>query len=101
MICRNGHVYIRECFCATYNEQSNSIEFGQCLYNCQKKDSADIDVGYSRLPQNISELNSWMCGSLNRDSTLCGRCSDTYYPLAFSYNVSCVKCTGKTNLTPE
>ncbi len=76
MICRNGHVYIRECFC-TYNEQSNSIEFGQCLYNCQKKDSADIDVGYSRLPQNISELNSWMCGSLHRDSTLCGRCGDT------------------------
>ena len=92
MICRNGHVYIRGCYCATYNEQSNSIEFGQCLYNCQKKDSADIDVGYSRLPQNISELNSWMCGSLNRDSTLCGRCANTYYPMAFSYNISCVKC---------
>ncbi len=92
MICKNGHVYIHECYCATYNEQSNSIEFGQCIYNCPKKVTAEINTGYTKLPQNISELNSWMCGSLHRDGTLCGTCRDTYYPLAFSYNVSCMKC---------
>ncbi len=92
LVCRYGHVYIRDCYCATYNNQTNTIDVGKCVYNCERKKVDTVDDGYSRLPQNISELNSVTCGDLHRDKTLCGRCEDTYYPMAFSYNMSCVKC---------
>ncbi len=92
IICRYGHVYIRDCYCATYNNQTNTIDVGKCVYNCERKKVDTVDDGYSRLPQNISELNSVTCGDLHRDKTLCGRCEDTYYPMAFSYNMSCIKC---------
>ena len=91
MICRYGQVYIHECYCATFNNQTNSIEFGKCIYGCGKSQLHHLDA-YFKLPQNISELNVYMCGDLHRDKTLCGRCEDTYYPMAFSYNTSCVKC---------
>ncbi len=92
LVCRYGNVYIRKCYCATYNNKRNLIEFGKCIYSCKKNKIDYLDDGYSKLPQNISELNDHMCGDLHRDGTLCGRCEDTYYPMAFSYNMSCVKC---------
>ncbi len=92
MICRYGNVYIRDFYCATFNNETNSIEFGKCIYGCERSQSSHVDGGYCKLPQNTSELNVHMCGDLHRDKTLCGRCEDTYYPMAFSYNMSCVKC---------
>ncbi len=92
MICRYGHVYIRDSYCATYNDENNSIEYGKCIYSYERNQFDHLDDGYSKLPQNISELNVYMCGDLHRDKTLCWRCEDTYYPMAFSYNTSCVKC---------
>ncbi len=92
MVCRYGHVYIRDCYCATYNNQTNSIKFGKCFYGCARSHFYHLDNGYSKLPENISELNVKRCSDLHRDKTLCGRCEDMYYPMAFSYNMSCVKC---------
>ena len=42
-----------------------------------------------------SELNDFMCNmqvQLNRTGTLCGKCQDGYYPLAYSYDMMCVQC---------
>jgi len=92
IICKCGHVYVRDCYCANYNNETNSIEFGKCIYGCNRGQFHHIDDGYFKVPQNNSELNANMCGAFHRDNTLCGRCEDTYYPMAFSYNMSCVKC---------
>lgn len=92
MICMEGRVYIRNCYCATYNSQSDSIMFGKCLFNCGRTKYGITDDGYHELPQNISHLNVRMCGVLHRNKTLCGRCKHKHYPMAFSYNMSCIKC---------
>ena len=94
MMCRNGMVHIQECYCATYNYKYKYINFGRCIYHCSRKPTHIIEDGYTLLPQNnISKLNITMCRkSLNRDKALCGRCLKGYYPLAYSYNLSCIKC---------
>ena len=58
-------------------------------------------VTYSDLPRSKSELNDFMCGlkaELNRTGTLCGKCQDGYYPLVYSFDMTCVQCpNGKSN----
>ncbi len=47
---------------------------------------------YHSLPSNISQLNEQVCGWLNRDGQLCGRCKDGFGPAVYSYSLSCVEC---------
>ena len=41
------------------------------------------ETGYVLLPDEISELNSYMCGPLNRKGYLCGECKNGYGPGPF------------------
>ena len=41
------------------------------------------------LPNNISELNSYMCGPLNREHYLCNKCKSGYGPPVTSKSASC------------
>ena len=41
------------------------------------------------LPNNISELNSYMCGPLNREDYLCNKCKSGYGPPVISESASC------------
>ena len=42
------------------------------------------------LPNNISELNPYMCGPLNRKDYLCNNCKNGYGPRVMSESASCV-----------
>ena len=42
------------------------------------------------LPNNITELNSYMCGPLNRKDYLCNKCIRGYGPPVISESASCV-----------
>lgn len=56
------------------------------------------DFVYIKLPNKISDLNYWMCGHWNREGINCGKCRSGYWPLAYSYNLTCVLChDGKYN----
>ena len=52
---------------------------------------------YIQLPDNISELNDYMCGPLNRKGRLCSECKDGYglatTSVGFQY-FECSKCAG-------
>ena len=52
------------------------------------------DGSYSiLLPNNISELNQYMCGPLNRKDYLCSDCKSSYGPAIISESASCAnKC---------
>ena len=80
-------------YCLTIDEKTDTLEAGQCLYN--------YNSVYNDLPRNKSELNAFMCGNeleLHRTGALCGKCQDGYYPLAYSYDMTCVQCpNGKSN----
>ena len=49
---------------------------------------------YIQLPSNVSLLNEFMCGPLNREGPLCGRCKDGYGIAVYSYTLQCSKCWG-------
>ena len=78
---------ILDCYCMAYNS-----ELGRCLYGCGHKQ----DILYYKLPQNELLLNRYTCSKAKRDSTLCGACQPGYSPLVYSYNMSCMNCTGMT-----
>ncbi len=86
--CNNAtkKVDILDCYCMTYSEDDHSTVLGQCAYGCSQKSS------YYSLPSNISQLNEEVCGWLNRDGQLCGRCKDSFAPAVYSYSLSCVEC---------
>ena len=87
--------FLLDCYCITLTDENGPIEVGQCDYNCAKHpNNQKIDLVYTILPPNMSDWNNFMCGEFSRSGTLCGRCDeeDGYYPRAYSFDLSCMKC---------
>ena len=51
------------------------------------------EAGYIILPSNVSELNEYMCGPLNRRGPLCNECIDGFGLSATSILFTCSNCT--------
>ena len=49
-------------------------------------------VFYIQSPSNVSLLIEFMCGSLNQEGTLCGKCKDGYGTPLYTYTLECSKC---------
>ena len=82
------------CNCVTYTK--NTVEVGRCIFNCLAINNRGIP--FKELPRNVSKLNAMFCDRFNRQGTLCGQCKDDYFPLAYSFDLTCVKCPhSKTN----
>ena len=90
----SGKVYVLNCYCVTYNEESNSIQAGLCFYNCETNHQIMMnDTVYHLLPANpVKDSNNIMCGRFNRTGVLCGKCKKDLYPFVLSYNFTCVEC---------
>ena len=86
----NSHTsMLRFQYCMTYNEVNNSTMVGICPYHYHKPDVQGL---YVKLPQNVCDLNEFMCGGLNRTGLLCSQCKAGLGPAVFSYTLSCLKC---------
>ena len=72
-------------FCMTYNRKTGATEYGPCPYIAHYNTTAYIDVFHITLPSNVSSLNEFMCGPLNREGELCGKCKDGYGIALYSY----------------
>ena len=84
---------ILDCYCMTYNESTQMVVVGACLYNCMStKDTKD--VVYRPMPKTVEELNHDMCGDFNRGGQLCGECKTNYSPPVYSYDLQCRMCSG-------
>ena len=82
-------------FCMTYNNATKTTEYGPCPYIAQYKMITSVDyVLCIQLPSNVSLLNEFMCGPLNREGELCGWCKDGYGIALYSYTQECSKCWG-------
>ena len=82
---KQGSFSIPKTYCATFDEEANILEAGHCLYN--------YNLGGVMFTGNMSMLNEFMCETalnLHRTGTLCGKCQDGYYPLAYSFDMNCV-----------
>jgi len=87
---------ILKCYCLTYNEINDIVEMGPCIYNCDyvKHVKHQSSNGYIKIPNNIHDLNGFMCKFFNRTGTLCGKCLNNTYVKAYSYDMSCYNCDG-------
>jgi len=80
--------------CMTYNSKTETTEFGSCPYIAHYNTTPVDHVFYIQLPSNVSLLNEFMCGPLNREGPLCGKCKDGYGIALYSYTLECSKCWG-------
>ena len=85
---KTGTLSVLNGYCVTVDEENDILEAGHCLYTYNIQDG----FLYTALPKNKSTLNDFICGNLHRTGTLCGKCQDGYYPLAYSYDMKCVRC---------
>ena len=75
----------------TYNKLMGTV-VGACFYNCAKKPFLKEKL-YRLVPSDVTKLNSYMCGHLNREGQLCGKCKENYSIPVYSYEMKCVQCS--------
>ena len=76
-------------YCMTYSEVDNSTVVSNSPYISHRP---DVEGLYVQLPQNVCDLNEFMCGGLNRTGLLCSDCKAGLGPAVFSYTLPCLKC---------
>ena len=86
---QNSNVSLLFEYCMTYDEINNSTVCSICPYHNHKPDVQGV---YVNLPQNVCDLNEFMCGGLNRTGLLCSHCKPGLGPAVFSYTLLCLKC---------
>ena len=78
--------------CATFNEETRVLSVSECPY--LQSDGYNLSSsGDTILPRNLSQLNDYMCGPLNRKGLVCNQCADGFGPSITSYGYKCVNCT--------
>ena len=81
-------------YCMTYNNATEITEYGPCPYIRQFNNTVVAHMFYIQLPENVDLLNEFMCGSLNREGSLCEKCKNGYGIALYSYTLECSKCWG-------
>ena len=94
--CFDNKAYLLTGFCATLDTDTETLSLAECPYH----GFTITKYGqhwYTHLPDNVSELNDYMCGPLNRKGRVCSECKDGYglavTSVGFQY-LECSKCTG-------
>ena len=81
-------------YCITQNETNGQYTIGQCPYSQANIIWNDIVAkGYIRLPDNISELNDYICHPMNRTGFMCHNCIPGFGPSVTSAKFQCTNCT--------
>ena len=79
-------------YCITYDKHDETFQLKNCYYFLSNGHSI-TEQGYVILPDNISELNDYMCDLMNRRGPLCSRCIDGFGPALTSDTFICSNCT--------
>ena len=80
--------------CLTNEITTGTIESGPCPYIAHYNTTYVYSMCYIRLPMNVSLFTELMCGPLNREGEVCGKCRDGYGIALYSYTLECSKCWG-------
>ena len=93
--CLNNEPILALGYCATFNEDTRILSVSACPYH--QIDGYDVLVNkhirYIILPRNLSQLDHYMCGPLNRKGLVCSQCADGFGPSVTSIGYKCVNCT--------
>ena len=105
-VCHGGARYPYDCdnmllpigYCMTYNKSENRVFTSLCPY--EQDFSGNVSLDAKQFALNFSamksghEVNEAMCGHLNREGLLCGKCKPGYGTAVYSKGFKCVKCNG-------
>ena len=91
---KEGGVLLKYGYCMTHSEGEigRGTFVGKCQYFEIKGYSVCKRPGFITLPDNISELNEYMCGLMNRKGLVCGECIEGYGPSVTPLGHSCSRC---------
>ena len=90
--CSEKRVLVLLGVCLTNEDKGTFISYcGSFKFYDQ---SATVTDGvFVELPDNISELNDYMCGPMNRKGRVCSECIDGFAPSVTSIGYECSNCT--------
>ena len=91
VMCANERALLSYNFCMTYKEEISTVSVSFCSY-FELSDHNVSEPGFISLPNNISELNDYMCGPMNRKGIVCSECIDGYGPSVTSPKFRCSDC---------
>ena len=90
--CVNDRSLLRYNYCMTYKEETNTVSVSSCTY-FEVNGHNVSEPGLISIPENVSELNNYMCGPMNRKGIVCSECIDGYGPSVTSPNFKCSDCS--------
>ena len=97
-------VYLSIGHCLTYHVNKHGkhflYEFKCPYFQLEGHQVTDFEPGFIKLPHNISELNDYMCGPMNRKGFLCEECIDNFSVSMTSIGNKCSNCTDVWYGTP-
>ena len=101
LTCRQGEPLLTAAagYCATYNDHTKLVSILECPF-FESNGYNYASQGLVLLPNNLSELNDYMCGPLNRKGLVCSECADGFGPSVTSFGYRCVKCKDVWNRVP-
>ena len=79
--------------CLTYENGKGAYEFKCSYFQLEGHQVSDYEPGYIKLPDNISDLNDYMCGPMNRKGILCEDCIEGFSVSMTSLGHKCSNCT--------
>ena len=92
VICNEQESSLGYDYCMTYGEESGTSTVSYCPYFTLQGHNIS-GQGLINLPDNISELNEYMCGPMNRKGIVCSECIDGYGPSVTSLKFQCSTCS--------
>ena len=92
VICNEQESSLGYNYCMTYDEESGTSTVSNCPYFSLQGHNISRP-GLINLPDNISELNEYMYGPMNRKGIVCSECIDGYGPSVTSLKFQCSICS--------
>ncbi len=92
---------VKDCSCVTYNEDTDEIEVGYCIYGCSRSlnhSYVSRSNDFHFIGTDKYKWNNLLCGPFKRTGTLCGSCMNGSYPPAYSFDVKCIPCINGNNI---
>ena len=90
--CSERKVLMNAAYCLTNEVYGTFV--GKCMAYLINTNVTMVDGIYIQLPDNISQLNHYMCGPMNRKGRICSECIDGFAPSVTSFGYVCSNCTG-------
>ena len=89
----NKRISLLKCYCMSYNRDFNTTVVGPCSTMCRRP-GVRFFGSYKMLnvSDDVTLLNSELCGVYSREGQLCGRCKNSTGPPVYSYSLECVPC---------